>query len=124
MNGDETAIRKLVATWMAATKAGDLDNILGLMADDVIFMTPGREPFGKKEFAAQSRGMKDMRIEGTARIEEIEIIGDRAWLRNRIEIEVTPPGGEKAHRAGWTLTVLRREGDGRWRLWRDANLVS
>jgi uncharacterized protein (TIGR02246 family) len=57
MSEDESAIRELVATWMAASKAGDLDTVLSLMADDVIFMVPGREPFGKEEFAAASRSM-------------------------------------------------------------------
>ena len=43
-------------------------------------------------------------------------------MRNRIEIAVTPPGGEPQRRAGDTLTILRKEADGRWRLARDANL--
>jgi hypothetical protein len=29
--------------------------VLGLMADDVLFMVPGREPFGKAEFAASAQ---------------------------------------------------------------------
>jgi ketosteroid isomerase-like protein len=37
---------------------------------------------------------------------------------------VTPPGGDPQHRAGDTLTILRKEADGRWRLARDANLLS
>ena len=57
MSEDERAIRELVATWMAASRAGDLDTVLGLMTEDVVFMVPGREPFGKEAFAAQSRGM-------------------------------------------------------------------
>ena len=44
---DERAIRELVATWMTASQAGDIDTVLGLMTDDVVFMVPGHEPFGK-----------------------------------------------------------------------------
>ena len=33
---------------------------------------------------------------------------------------MTPPGGEPPRRAGYTLTILRKEADGRWRLARDA----
>jgi len=51
MTADERAIRELVATWMAASRAGDLDTVLGLMTEDVVFMVPGREPFGKEAFA-------------------------------------------------------------------------
>ena len=124
MSDDEQAIRAVVETWMAATRAGDLETVLGLMTDDVLFMVPGQEPFGKEEFAANSRGMSGVRIDGRAAIQELEILGDRAWLRNHIEIAVTTPTGETGHRAGYTLTILRREDDGRWRLCRDANLVA
>jgi uncharacterized protein (TIGR02246 family) len=124
MNPDESAIRVLIATWMKASQAGDLDTVLGLMADDVVFMVPGREPFGKETFAAMSRGMKDVRMEGTAEIKELKVLGDWAWLRNYLTVTVTPPGGEPVRRAGYTLTILRREPDGKWRLARDANLLS
>ena len=48
MTDDEHAIRDLVATWMQASQAGDLDTVLGLMEDDVIFMVPGAEPSGRR----------------------------------------------------------------------------
>jgi ketosteroid isomerase-like protein len=37
---------------------------------------------------------------------------------------MTPPGGKPVRRAGYTLTILRKEPDGRWRLARDANLLA
>ena len=42
ITNDERAIRDLVATWMAASRAGDTAKVLSLMADDVIFQGPGR----------------------------------------------------------------------------------
>jgi len=39
-------------------------------------------------------------------------------------MQMTPPGGEAVRRAGYTLTLLRKEADGRWRLARDANLLT
>lgn len=109
---------------MAATEAGDLDTMLGLMTDDVVFMVPGREPFGKEAFAAASRGMQGMRIEGTSDIRELQVLGDWAYLRNHLQVTMTPPGGTAVKRAGHTLTVLRRQPDGRWLLARDANLLA
>src|SRR5438034_605203 len=44
---DEQAIRDLIATWLRATAAGDIDQVLTLMTDDVVFVTPGQKPFGK-----------------------------------------------------------------------------
>jgi uncharacterized protein (TIGR02246 family) len=124
MTDDERAIRELMAKWMAATKGGDVATVLGLMADDVVFMVPGREPFGKAEFAALSRGMEGVQFEGSSEIVELQVLGDWAWARNRIRVTVTPPGGQAMTRAGYTLTILRKESDGRWVLARDANLLS
>jgi uncharacterized protein (TIGR02246 family) len=124
MSDDERAIRDLVATWMAASKAGDQDTVLGLMTDDVVFMVPGREPFGKEAFAAASKGTQGMHIEGTSDIVELQVLGDWAYLRNRLNVTITPPGGSPTTRSGYTLTILRKEADGRWLLARDANLLA
>ena len=120
---DESAIRELVDRWLAATKNGDLDTVMTLMADDVIFMVPGKEPFGKEEFAAQSKQMKNVKIEGKSDIKEIEVLGDRAWIRNYLQILITEPDGKTTQRSGYTLTILRKNPDGNWVVARDANLV-
>ncbi|MBO0764446.1 MAG: SgcJ/EcaC family oxidoreductase [Hyphomicrobiaceae bacterium] len=124
MSEDERAIRELIATWMAASRAGDHDTVLGLMTDDVVFMVPGREPFGKAAFAAASKSAGPALIEGTSDIVELKVLGDWAYLRNHLKLTITPPGGTATTRSGFTLTVLRKEADGKWRLARDANLLS
>jgi uncharacterized protein (TIGR02246 family) len=124
MTDDERAIRDLVGTWMKASEAGDLNTVLSLMADDVIFMAPGREPFGKEEFRAASETMKKVRLTGTSDIRELKVLGDWAYIRNYIEISVTPPNGTAMQRRGYALSILRKQSDGTWVLWRDANLVT
>lgn len=124
MTDDERAIRQVVETWMAASRSGDLATVLGLMAEDVVFMVPGREPFGKEVFAVLSTGAGDSRIDGSNEIVELRVLGDWAFIRNRIAMHATPPGGETIRRAGYTLTLLHRETDGQWRLARDANLLT
>ena len=121
---DEQAIREVVEQWMAASKAGDTETVLGLMTDDVLFMTPGQEPFGKDAFRERSQSLKGVEIDGHADTLEIEVLGDRAWIRNRLDMTMTPEGGEPVRRSGYTLTILKKGEDGRWRLFRDANLVS
>ena len=54
---------------------------------------------------------------------EIKVLGDWAYLRNRIEVKMTPPHGDQVKRAGYTLTILERQSDGRWVITRDANLL-
>ena len=124
MTDDERAIRELVETWMRASKAGDTATVLDLMSDDVVFMTIGQKPFGKEHFRESSESMRGIDIDGQAETLEVEVLGDTAWIRNRLEMVMTPEGGEPMRRSGYTLTILKKGGDGRWRLFRDANLVT
>jgi len=122
---DEQQIRDLVATWMSATRDGDLDTVLSLMTDDVVFLVAGQPPFGKQKFAEALRapvGAKLPKIDGRNDIQEIRVFGDWAYMWTRLSVEMTPPGGAPMKRAGHTLSVLRKTG-GRWQLARDANLL-
>ena len=124
MTSDEQAVRDLVETWMRATRDGDTATVLSLMTDDVVFMVPGREPFGKEAFAAASRDMQGVRIEGSSDIRELKVLGDWAYLRSYLEVKMMPPGGNAVERSGYTLTIFRKQPDGRWLLARDANLLT
>lgn len=121
---DEQAIRQLVDKWLAASKTGDLATLLSLMADDVIFMVPDTEPFGKEAFAARSREMKHHKVDGTSDIKEIKVLGDWAWMRNHLQIRITQPDGKLTRSSGYVLTILRKNPDGAWVIARDANLLT
>jgi uncharacterized protein (TIGR02246 family) len=124
MSNDEQAIRDLVATWCRATEAGDLEGILPLISDDMVFLTPGQAPFGKREFAdgfRQSAGMAKVKVR--AEVQEIRVTGDWAYCWLKLHVTVTPAGGATMERAGHTIGIYRREGD-RWVLARDANVVA
>jgi uncharacterized protein (TIGR02246 family) len=124
MTDDEQAIRNVVDTWMSATRSGDLQTVLSLVADDALFMVPGREPFGKAEFAAASRSMTNVRVDGRSEVLEVQVFDGWAYLRNHIEVTIAAEGAPLVQRKGYTLTILRKEPDGRWVLARDANLVT
>jgi uncharacterized protein (TIGR02246 family) len=123
---DESAIRELQRTWFRATEDGDIATISSLMTDDVVFLTPGRPPFGLQEFIESFQAMSlhvSMRCNGE--YEEIVVTGDFAYARARLDIMVTPKnGGVPKHLSGNTLSILRRCGDGKWKLCRDANLLT
>ena len=127
MTRDEQEIRDLVATWMSATRTGDIDTVLALMTDDVVFLVPGQPPFGKGKFAAALRrppGSPAPQIDGRSEIQEVQVFGDWAFMWSRLRVEMSPPdGGKPVKRAGHTLSVLRKSG-GKWRLARDANLLA
>jgi uncharacterized protein (TIGR02246 family) len=109
---------------MQASRAGDTATVLSLMTEDAVFMVPGREPFGRAAFEAASTAMAGARLDGSNEVVELQVRGDWAFSRNRIDLVVTPPSGEPVRRAGYTLTLYRKEADGRWRLMRDAHLLT
>lgn len=127
MQPDEDQIRQVIATWHAATQAGDIDTVLGLMTDDVVFLIPGRAPMHKREFAELSRlppGRQAPRIQSHSEVREVQVCGDLATVWAELRVAVTPPGASAAiERAGHTLSVFRRAA-GRWLLARDANLLA
>jgi uncharacterized protein (TIGR02246 family) len=126
MHRDEAEIRHLVATWMAASKAGDVDTVLSLMADDVVFLVPGQTVMRKADFAAAARAQSapnGPKFDGTSEIQELEVIGDWAFMWSKLSVVATVPGKAPAKRAGHTLSIFRRQ-NGKWLLARDANLLA
>lgn len=126
MQHDEQDIRQLVATWMNATKTGDVETVLSLMAEDVVFLVPGQPVMRKDDFAASARaqtGSNAPQIVGTSEIQEIKVFGDWAFMWTKLAITVTPPDGEAMMRAGHTLTILQKQ-NGKRVLARDANLLA
>jgi uncharacterized protein (TIGR02246 family) len=125
MELDEQAIRAVIATWMEATAAGDVSRVLELMADDVVFLGPGRPPMrGKGEFAKAMRSMEG-RVESAADIQEIRVCGDWAYCWNQLTITITPAaGGQSRQLSGPALSVFRRDPGGAWVIVRDANMIT
>ena len=120
---DERQIRKLIESWIAASNARDLPALMDMMTDDVVFMTPGRAPFGKAEFVADVGRMKSVAIDARVDVQEIEIFGPSAYIRNHIQVELTSQGQTPRRMSGYAMSILRKGADARWRIARDANLV-
>ena len=120
---DQQAIRESVETWLAASKKGDLSTMLDLLADDVLFIVAGKEPFGKEQFAtANQQQMKDVEMDAKIDIKEIEVAGDWAWMRSFLDLTFTREGKTASH-SGHILTIWQKNSSGRWVIKRDANFV-
>src|SRR4029079_15627301 len=126
MGSDEQAIREVHSTWIDAVNSGDLDRLLTLMADDVVFLNPGHAPFGRDGFSANfSAAHQQVRIRCISELEEVVVVGEVAYTRSRDALSVTPrAGGETTQLAGHRITVYRKQPDGRWLLARDAHTLS
>ena len=123
---DERAIREVIETWHRATATGDLETVLTLMDDDVVFLGPGRPPMrGKEAFAAGFRAAAQSgRIESTGRVQEIQIAGDWAYCWTDLSVVKTLPAGPAKRLAGPALTIFRKKAAGKWVAFRDANMLA
>jgi uncharacterized protein (TIGR02246 family) len=126
MASDEREIRAVHSIWIDAVNAGDLARLLTLVAEDVVFLTPGQAPFGREGFSSNFRtALQQMRIGCTSELEEVIVVGEVACTRSRDALSVTPrAGGKAAQFAGHRITVYRKQRDGRWLLSRDAHTLS
>lgn len=127
MKNDETEIQQLVFTWMAATKAGDVETILSLMSDDAVFLVTGQPVMRKNDFEAAAKAQASggaPQFDETSDIQEIRILGDWAFMWAKLTVSVTPSdGGATVTRSGHTLSILKKE-YGKWVLARDANMLA
>ena len=126
MASDEQAIREVHTTWIAAVNAGNLDRLLGLMADDAVFVGVGRGPAGRDGFPANFLGAHErFLIRCISELEEVVVAGDVAFTRSRDSLSVTPrSGGDAAAEAGYRVTIYRKQPDGRWLLARDIDTLT
>ena len=126
MGPDEQAIRQAHSTWIDAVNAGDLGRLLTLMADDSLFLNPGRAPCGRDGFSAVfPAAHQQARIHCVSELEDVVVVGEVAYTLSRDSLSVTPrSGGEAMQLAGHRITVYRKQPDGRWLLARDAHTLS
>lgn len=124
---EKQKIREAIETWLRASATGDVERVMSLMAEDVVFLLPGQEPMhGRDAFATASRAMAGkVRFEGEPDIREIHLAGNYAFVWNHLDVKVTfLPDGPTKRRTGNVLSVFRKESDGRWLLFRDANMLT
>jgi uncharacterized protein (TIGR02246 family) len=105
---------------------GDVEAVLRLMSEDVVFIGVGRPPMkGRAAFEQGLRAVfKSHRIESRGDVQEVQVSGDLGYCWTRLTVRVIAlAGGEVKERTGDTLSIFRRQTDGSWVLIRDANLL-
>ena len=122
---DRSAILLLLDGWRLATREKDIRAILELVAEDVVFLPSSVPPIiDKDEVEKMYRAFfpRYREIQHEATIEEVQIAGDWAFLWGTDELRMTPESGEtEIHMKGKGLSILKRQSDGSWRVWRGIN---
>jgi uncharacterized protein (TIGR02246 family) len=82
---------------------------------------------GKSAFAAAAQAQSNqgpVQFDGASEIQEINVLGEWAFMWTKLTVVVTPPGGAASMtRAGHTLSILKKQ-NAKWVLARDANMLS
>jgi uncharacterized protein (TIGR02246 family) len=126
MTLDEQAIRDLVSLWHSATAAGDVETVLGLMSEDVVFLGTGRPPMrGRSSFESGLRKLLTThRVESSGEVREVEVSGDLVYCWADLTVRIVPQsGGDSATRSGSALSIFRKQASGSWVVVRDANML-
>ncbi len=112
-SADEAAILEIWSTYSAARVAGDVETWLALWDKDGIRMVPGAPAVDFATFAPKTAERfatppASMEINS----EEIVVTGDWAYSRGTFTVNDVVEGK--------FLTILRRQDDGSWGIYRDA----
>ena len=115
---DRAAIRQLGQDWVDAVHHGDVDRLLDLVTDDVVFL-PHNAPsiVGRAAVEQSYRAVfAAFEVEQTFAPEEIQVGGDWAFVRGTDAIELKPrAGGDPIVVRGRGISILRRVEDGSWK---------
>lgn len=112
-------IARLRDNWVAAAERDDAATVAAMYTEDAVLAVPGAEPARGRE-AIQQMLARDFPTQSNLRVDsrETEVQGDLAYDFGEYTAQVTPPGGSATETSGTYVVVLRRQGDGTWKLTR------
>ena len=118
------AIFALLGEWSTARDAGNVDGVVAVHHPDIVIMTRGRAILegadGVRTFYAENYG------EGSSRqqfgeLNELRVFGDVAMMTGTFLVIDETKGVEDP---GYYLIVLRKDDEGKWRIYRDIDTPS
>ena len=108
---DREAVAAIEDHIRAAYAVGDADGVAAQYTEDAILMNPGKPAVeGRRAIAENFRPLfAAFRGELAQEIEEVEVLGDQAWMRGKIHIKITAKqGSAKAELHGKYIAIARR----------------
>lgn len=119
----DAAARQAHEAYVTAINSNNLDALLGMLTDDVVFLS-AHEPVmvGKTAVRPWLEGyLKAFKTHWDKPVQEFVVNGDWAFERYSYKSTDTPlTGGAVVEDTGWGLVIYRRDSDGKWRVARDA----
>lgn len=121
---DTAAIKQQThQAYVDAINSNNLDSLLAMLTDDVVFMAGHSAPVVGKASVGEWVGayLKAYKTNWDKPSLEFKVIGDWAMERYSYKSVDTPvAGGAPVHDSGWGLILYHHDSDGKWRVSRDA----
>jgi ketosteroid isomerase-like protein len=119
----DAAARVAHSAYVKAINSNNLDSLLGMLTDDVVFMAPNEKPYvGKNAVRPWLKGyLAAYKTHWDKPVQEFVVNGDWAFERYSYKSTDTPvAGGPPVLDTGWGFLIYHRDADGKWRVARDA----
>jgi uncharacterized protein (TIGR02246 family) len=119
---ENDAIREIIQVrdaWIAAVKAKDINRLISLLTDDIIMMHPNRPAVMGKDANRTDllAALEKFNIDQTVVSDEVAVAEEWAFDRSRATTTLTPvSGGNAITVRSKSVTILRRQADGSWRI--------
>ena len=122
VEADTAAIRQVWVDYAHYGETGNLEGWMALWMPGGIKMSPGKPPIVGLDAirAATGVGKSSATVVLSIDPQEITVLGDWAYTWGLYTKDVTPAGGgATSHVDGKFMTILRRQDDGSWKIYRD-----
>jgi ketosteroid isomerase-like protein len=109
--------------YVTAINSNDLDTLLGVLTDDVVYLSAHEAPMvGKAAVRPWLEGyLKTYKTHWDKPVKEFIVNGEWAFERYSYTSTDTPiAGGDAVTDTGWGLVIYHHDADGKWRVARDA----
>jgi len=115
---DVAAIKALLVNNQSMITSGDLEGWIDQFTEDAVFMQPDEEVVNGKEAGREAvrPWYEDFDMGIAVSVDEIEVLGDRAFARWSCAFQATPKsGGDTTERNAKEIWILRRQPDDSWK---------
>jgi ketosteroid isomerase-like protein len=122
-SASDAAAHQAHKAYVTAINSNNIDSLLGMLTEDVVFMAPNEKPYvGKHAVRPWLEGyLAAYKTRWDKPVQEFVVNGEWAFERYSYTSTETPrAGGETIVGTGWGLVVYHRDPDGKWRVARDA----
>ena len=112
---DVTDIKASVDRWVDDFLTNKKDDLTNLITDDMVLLPPNSAPMVGREASMNYMKAYPTITKFTATKDEVDGVGDVAYVRGTYSIDATLPDSTSIHDEGTYLEVHRKQADGSWR---------